>query len=201
MSGNTSATGGYLQPSSPPPIDGDALDQLLQEMVVGVTGLPPAMVRPRWQPTPPPQPAQNQDWASVGVTDKGTNGFPNIQHFSPGSPSPGYSVMYQRSWMTVVISFYGPNSDANAAILRDGLLISQNMETLAAQGIRITKPDDVKRVPELVNNLWVDRSDIIVMMTREVSRTYPIEDIVSAGGTVTTDAGNQSTFAAPPSGR
>ena len=50
MSGNTSASGGYLSPTSSPPADDDALSSILHDLVVGVTGLAPTLVFPRWQP-------------------------------------------------------------------------------------------------------------------------------------------------------
>ncbi|MFT2520511.1 hypothetical protein ACMWQB_30330, partial [Escherichia coli] len=64
---NTSATGGYLVPAvASPPLDDDDLDNLLHDMIAGISGLPRAMVRPRWQPTVPKQPEPGVNWCAFG---------------------------------------------------------------------------------------------------------------------------------------
>jgi len=50
------------------PLMDAALDAVFQALVVGITGLPGTLVRPRWQPVPPTQPSVTTNWAAIGVT-------------------------------------------------------------------------------------------------------------------------------------
>src|SRR6185437_11129663 len=63
----TSASGGYLAPSSALPLEDGAFDAVLQGFVVGVTALAGNLVRPRWQPIPPPTPDPTVNWCAIGV--------------------------------------------------------------------------------------------------------------------------------------
>jgi hypothetical protein len=58
---------GYIQASGNVQND-DALVGVLHDMVVGVTGLPASLVRPRWQPQPPTQPSVSTAWCAIGIT-------------------------------------------------------------------------------------------------------------------------------------
>jgi hypothetical protein len=79
---NTSATGGLLAPvAEVPPLTDDALDALFQVAVSGITGISGALVRPRWQPTPPKHPEPSVDWCAIGITDITPDDGPSIQHF------------------------------------------------------------------------------------------------------------------------
>src|SRR5260364_258574 len=67
---NDSATGGYLLPLDTPAPEQDIdLDRALQPMVVGLTGLLPERVHPRWQSTVPRQWLGATDWCAIGVAE------------------------------------------------------------------------------------------------------------------------------------
>lgn len=73
MSTNDSTTGGYLVPQPRPypnPLEGEKLQDFLQGVLVGVTGLLGKMVRPRWQPVPVNIPPQGTDWIAFGITNR-----------------------------------------------------------------------------------------------------------------------------------
>lgn len=66
-----SSTGGYLQPTPviPQMPGGLSLRQFLQTVFVGISGLPPELVRPRWQKNPPKQPDIDTNWMAFGIQD------------------------------------------------------------------------------------------------------------------------------------
>lgn len=70
MNTNTSATGGYLLPAKQFPLPGNlSFRQFLQQIFVGLSGLPGDLVRPRWQPSPPKQPDIFINWLAIGITE------------------------------------------------------------------------------------------------------------------------------------
>lgn len=178
---NTSATGGYLIPSSPEPATDDGLDDLLQEMIVGITELSAPLVRPRWQPNPPKQPAVTVDWAAVGVTNVETDTYGHIQHNPAGE---GADTLLRFQTITVMASFYGPNRRGYAQKLADGLLIPQNREQLVRAGLNLVTASGITSAADLFNVNWIPRADILLMFGRQITRTYPVLNLISAHGSI-----------------
>lgn len=186
---NTSATGGYIQPLTPPPISGDQLDGVMQALVVGVTGLPGNLVRPRWQSIEPKSPDLSVDWCGIGVIEYVAES--NVSHTHSGVGL-GSSTSYQVEKMVVSASFYGPNCRSNAALLRAGLMMAQNREALSLLEISLAgEPTAASRVPELVNGQWLDRADLQFAIVRREVWVWPIENVLGIVANVVTDADNQ----------
>lgn len=182
---NTSATGGYLPPSvASPPLEGDALDAEFQKAVVGITGLPGAMVRPRWQPGNPKQPEPGVDWCAIGVTLQTPDATPHIQHDPAGN---GLDRLKRHEAINVLCTFYGPNGMRYAATLRDGLQMPQNLEALALVNIGLNNAGDITAVPELINQQWVKRYDIPLTFSRQVVREYGVLNVLSANPILISD--------------
>lgn len=182
---NTSATGGYLTPDagSLPPED-VALEDVLQSMVVGISGLPGQMVKPKWQmqsgpttPQVPKQPTPNTDWCSYGITAIDPDANAAMTHVGTDN---GLDVYLRHEEIEVLCTFYGPNSMAFASTLRDGIAIPQNMEALRAQKMAYLSVSAIRAVPEFVNQQWIRRHDILIHLRRQVVRKYPILNILSA---------------------
>ena len=57
---------GYLSPSIDTTPNDAALAITFQNLVAGVTGLPPTLIFPRWQPVPPTMPVPGTDWGAIG---------------------------------------------------------------------------------------------------------------------------------------
>lgn len=187
MSENTSASGGYLRPITPAPAEDAALDDILQAACKGITGIDGALVRPRWQAEPPNLPPQDTDWAAIGVTKKPFDTYvAEIQDGPEGGD--GETILIRHESMEALVSFYGPNCQANASVFRDGLFIAQNREQLQAAGIELVEVGDLTRVPELIKNLWFDRCDVPFEVRRAVTRTYAVLNLLSAEGVVTSGA-------------
>ncbi|MBO2926654.1 phage neck terminator protein [Metapseudomonas otitidis] len=180
---NTSATGGYLAPVGAPACDTD-LEDILQAMVVGITGMPGRMVRPRWQPGNPKQPEPTTDWCAIGVTETVQDANPAITHDPNGQ---GVDVYVRHQELRVLATFYGPAAQGYAQRLADGITIPQNGEALRAQGFSFIEALPPIAVPELVNQQWVRRYDMTLRLRRKTERTYPVLNILSADPVFSSD--------------
>lgn len=186
---NTSATGGFLAPvPSPAPLEGTALDDFIQELVVGVTGLDGKFVRPRWQAEPPNMPARNVDWSAVGVMDYKGDTFAAITH---NPDDGGADTVYRQEELNVLVSFYGPNATNYASLLREGLSVPQNREVLLNNDMALISVGNLTPAPALMNERWQFRIDVSVGLRRAVRRTYPVLNILSVDGSIITDTDPQ----------
>lgn len=177
---NTSASGGYLTPTSST-TDGDALDDQIQAIVVGVSGLVGSLVRPRWQPTPPARPSRVTTWCAIGVTQTEPDANPVVEHDSSGE---GQDILTRHEVLTLLASFYGPDSKRVANVMRDGLEIAQNREWMLLNNMGVLGIGEVNTVPELVGQEWIDRQDLTIRIRRRITRTYAVLHIGSAGGII-----------------
>lgn len=174
---NTSATGGYLTPAGTPTPSDEALEDILQPVVAGVTGLLGKYVRPRWQPGNPKQPEPNVDWCAIGVMQTKPDANPAIVHDSTGDGSD----QYQRHQDVILLAtFYGPNAQGNGQLLSDGMYVPQNSEALNALNMAFVEAGDLIAAPELINQQWVRRYDLRIRLRRKIERTYPVLNILSA---------------------
>jgi hypothetical protein len=188
---NTSASGGYLVPSTTAPADDDALEDTLHDALAGITGLAAASVRPKWQQRPATRPEASTDWAAFAVTISEADWSSSIVHDPAGD---GNDVETRYTTLDLLVTFYGPNAGGNAEKLRDGISIPQNMEALAAQGLEILDTGPIITAPEFINTVWIRRKDVTLRLRRAVSRTYPVRNLLSAGGELTTDVGNTNVW-------
>lgn len=180
-----SSTGGYLSPAvASPPLEDDALTAIFQQMIVGITGLPGNMVRPRWQPNPPKQPEPTVNWCALGIAVQTLDDGPAIVHNGAGNGSDTY---IRHEQIDVLASFYGPNGMQNAQLLSDGLAIPQNLEQLKAQDMNSVDTGQIRTAPDLINEQWVRRYDIELTFRRKITRSYNVLNILTAQGTVQTN--------------
>ncbi|WP_089177146.1 hypothetical protein [Bosea sp. AS-1] len=185
---NTSATGGYLAQSSAPPAEGDDLDDILQKVVVGITGIDGTLVRPRWAANPLPRPERTVNWCAIGVTGIEADAFPAVIHHGTGD---GYDELQRHETIDLLASFYGPAAASNAALFKDGLSIAQNREELFKVQMSVLETGRIIKAPDLLNNTWIEKYDVPVRFRRCVTRTYPVLNLLSAQGTVSTPDGTQ----------
>lgn len=185
---STSATGGYLAPSSSPPAEGDDLDDIFQALVVGITGIAGQLVRPRWAENPLPRPERTANWCAIGVTGVEADTFPAVIHRGAGD---GADELQRHETIDLLASFYGPQAQANAALFKDGLAIAQNREELFKVQMNVLDTGKIISAPDLLNNTWIRRFDVPVRFRRCVTRTYPVLNILSAQGSVSTPDGTQ----------
>ena len=198
MTVTTSRNVGFLAPFGTPPLDDDSLDQLLQALICGITGLAKTAVRPRWQPTEPMEPAQDQNWAALGITERSGDMVPAVIHHDDtitisGQTVYGYDELRRYEHLVVTFSFYGPHANSIAALFRDGLFIAQNRESLFLAGVAMKEVEGAVTLPDLINTIWRKRVDVKVHFDRVIVRNYPVENIVSAQGEIEADLGEHTT--------
>lgn len=183
---NTSATGGYLSPTSAPILEDDALDDAFQEMVVGITGLTADLVRPRWQPVDRKMPDITVNWCAIGITEQEPDDNAYVVHVG-STITGGEDDLRRTENIRVMATFYGPGAKGLATILRDGLYIAQNREQLEIALLAVITTDTIRAVPEQIDGQWVRRYDLPLVFRRTVIRSYAVQSLLSAEITLHVD--------------
>ncbi len=185
MSMSTDSTAdGFLASSAggPAPLEDQALNRFLQQMVSQITGVPGSLVRPRWQPEPPNQPEIDVTWVAIGVADMRGDTFAAELHASDGASS----TIYRQEDIDVLMSFYGPSAGTAFSALREGLSLEQNRSYLTAAGFGLIGMPDGRAAPALLNDRWQYRIDATLQLRRGVARKYPILNVLSLDETIKT---------------
>lgn len=164
----------------------------LRLFVSAITGLDKTVVRERWYQKPATQPPFGSDWCAVGVVRVRSWGNPDFQG-SKGDieqPESGDVVSQRHQTFYCVATFYGPNAQENADLLRDGLGIPQNNSWFETQGLTVQNVDDeATHVPEFINQQWLDRYDLSFQIGRKLTRTFGVRTIANADFEIITEIG------------
>ena len=190
----TSATGGYLIQTEVPLPGGLTLNQYIQQVIVGITGLAGTLVRPKWQKEPPkvlPNPEDNYCAFGIRIFNPDANAFTKLDEDGEGS------VLQRHEELNIECSFYGSNCQKNAGNLRDGLQITQNREALTAANIGFKETSATNYVPELHGQVWYPRCDITVVLRRQIDKTFSVLSIESSAGTIIGNKNNDETENVP----
>jgi hypothetical protein len=192
MADNTSATGGPLSPSDvTPPLYGDGLYDFFNSLVAGITGIDgDRNIIPAWQEEPPNLPAVGTNWVALAIGTYDGEPYASELH-NPGDGSAagfqGSDTVMRQEILSLQCSFYGPGAGAMMALFRDGMSVAQNREPLLAQNMGLLSFDRAETVPSLIKQKWLNRIVITARFRRAVVRTYPVLDLLSAGGTAKFD--------------
>jgi hypothetical protein len=182
-------TPGYLAPRAEP-LGQTALEDTLQAVVAGVTGLAPQLVRPRWQPKPPTAPDRAVTWCAVGVTDM----LPGVSSVSHSGAGDGTGVVTAWWPLTLLTTFYGPQAQAQALRLAAGLTLGQNRVALRDAGLALTSVGAPRLAPELRDGIWLPRVDLEITLTWETRAEYGVCNLTAATGEIVTDTGGHRTL-------
>ena len=188
MTENSSASGGMLQTATLNTAEDVNLDLLLGDWISQLTGLPRNLCRRRWQESPPVQPARDTDWCALGVTTVTPD-----QNIAATFKDNVYTLHLHET-IEALFSFYGINASQNAMSLRVGLNIGANRTFLTNNGMTFLRSSDVRRVPAIINQLTLMRSDISMQFRRQEQRTYPIQSVLVSDGYITTTDGFNCKF-------
>lgn len=180
MSNNSSTEQGWLTPTDENPVYGEALDRILSRWVRGITGLPDKLVRPRWQPKPPPLPPPETTWCAFGVIDIIADDNPAFVGQTEED-----TALWRHEIVVCMASFYGHDSQYTIARFREGITLNQNNSELNASDLSLISYSQITAFPEFINNQWVRRFDITVRLRRKVIRRYNIKSLTDAKVTLT----------------
>jgi hypothetical protein len=201
---NTSGSGGPLFPALPLPLDDYALDAVFQTLVANVTQLSGALVLPRWQMAlpiapgqvggPPKKPEPPTDWCAIGITEVTQDAGP----WEVYDPVANLVTYWDHETLDLLASFYGPNSQSFARLLRAGLNVPQNTEQLLPYAIRYIDCSQIRTTSELVKNQWVRRQDVSLQFRRKVTMTFEIYNLLIAEIHLQDDTVVNDTIVVPP---
>lgn len=191
----------YLAPQGTGPLEGADLEDAVQACIVGITGLDGTLVRPRWQPEPANIPAAATAWAAFGFENRITSEFPEVAHDPAANAGAGSDNLHQHETLTVRVSFYDLGAaglaDKYAALLRDGLFISQNREALfQAGGILLVSVGSASPAPILLKQRWQYKADLTFDIRRQIDRTYGVPSLLSGGVGLQSEASNDAVITA-----
>jgi hypothetical protein len=173
-----SSTGGYLTPTtSPAPLEGNSLQDFFHDWLQGISGLAAANIFPRWQPEPPNLPADTVDWLAFGITKREADTNAAELHSPSGI---GYNTVVRQEIISILVSVYGPNADSTAEILREGMQVAQNRETLSLADMGLIECGDITVAPEIVKEKWMYRLDFTFRIRRQITRKYSILSLLSS---------------------
>ena len=177
---NNSSTGGYLLPQKQPsPFGKLSFEDFLQTVFVGVSGLPGDLVRPKWQIDPPPNPPIETNWLAIALAEDDADTFAYSSVDQNGN-----NQFMRMEELAVQCTFNGPSSHELMRVVRDGLQLGQNREALKSVKMDFVSTTKGVRVPDLLNERWVNRWEMTCYLRREDLRVYPILNFVSGSGTV-----------------
>lgn len=189
---NTSATGGYLGPAvAPAPLEGLALLNFFQAWLVGLSGIVGTLVRPALVPEPANIPPAATAWAAFRFRARSSDAFPYVEHVH--TVDGGEDRLQRHEELDLLVSFYDTGvtgqADALASRTRDGTAIPQNLEPLTTAGMGLISVGSLQPVPSLLKERWLYRVDLPIGVRREVRRSYPVLNLLSAEGNIYTDTG------------
>ncbi len=177
----------YILPTHTTPLPrGLNLTQFIQTVMVGVSGLPGILVRPKWQVDPPKQPDIGVNWMAIGIETltPDANGYVGVNEDEA-------TVSQRHEAIDVSCHIYGPDALENADLIRDGFQVPPNLEALRSADMGFVETSTARHLPDLVNQRWINRYIMNVILRREVRRVYPILTFLSARGTIHSVVGDE----------
>lgn len=174
---NTSASGGFLRLS--PEQGQHDLDDVLNDLVAGITGLPGELVRPRWQPDPPEVPEPDVNWCAFGITQFDPLNMPVVRHQGADE---GHDEVIDNEELQAPLSFFGPQHLVMARAFRRGIYVPQNRHLLRPAGLAFVKVGTIVVLPAQVALGWRARADLPLTFRLETRSSLPVLNLKGLGG-------------------
>ncbi|MDR1495642.1 MAG: hypothetical protein LBS67_01810 [Clostridiales Family XIII bacterium] len=168
-----SSAGGYIR--EPSAAIREPLENAVHDMVAGLTGIAPALIRPAFQGEPLKTPSPEKDWCAFYIQDAAAMNYPAVVHSSDGD---GHDEV--TDWMDkeIRLYFYGPASEEHAGMMRRGLHIEQNRYALRQMGVAVRRVGGAAQMPELANGKWLRRCDLVIYITFAASASYAVLNLL-----------------------
>jgi hypothetical protein len=184
----------FLTPTN---VDGEINDALLQDqlqaVVVGLTGMDGTLVFPRSQQNPPDMPDLDITWAAIGISKKSRWTFAFSNHYpSQVGNQPSTSRVIREEDLWALASFFGPTADAMSETFSMGFQLAQNRQAMQQLGLSFIEAMDVIPRPDMTNEQNRLAYDIEFRLRRRQSYTYVVNEFISVGVVITLDDPTQS---------
>jgi len=174
---NTTATGGYLQPTNR--AYGDMLLHPVHDVIAGCTGIGESLIRPRWQREPPQRPRHDTNWVAFGVQ--------TINQDAWAAEGDGFSARHEQ--IEFLCSFYGPDAMDNVARFTTTAQLSANLELAEYYGLYYGSCSQITPAPVLLNEQYYNRYDVTVEYRRRVELRYDVLTVSSTAVDLHNDVG------------
>lgn len=174
MSGADTTTGGFLEVV--PGLTATATEDVLHDLIAGLTGLDVRLVRPRWQPDPPKQPAPDVNWCAFGITGD-TEEAAQLIHGDDAAR------LHTEDLLTVLVSFYGPAAADLAKGVRRGMHVPASRDLLRRHSLALVEIGAATTAPDFVGGAWIARIDMPLTLrqgTPKPAGEVAIRNILSA---------------------
>ena len=102
----------------------------------------------------------------------------------------GYTVLRRSARLSVLASFYGPNSGYYSNLAHDALYVAQNREAMRRDGLNFISADDVRSVDDIVNSANRRRADLPMRFVQAIERRYEIRNVRELAGGITAAGGS-----------
>lgn len=127
----------------------------------------------------PKQPDINVNWISFGidVSVPDANAYTNYN-------SDGSFGSQRHETLEIGTDCYGPDALYISGLIRDGFQIKTNLDALQVAKMGFVETGPARQIPDLVNERFVGRVNMSIILRREVLRVYPVPTIISANGVI-----------------
>ena len=168
-----SSVQGYLS-STNAILEDQELDRFIHDLIYGITRLDPTLIRPRWQQEPANLPANGTTWCAFGITNKINDTNASEKFINTGT------IITRNQEVDILISCYGTQAGQLDSVFREGISLAQNREHMRLNNIGYVSLSDVRNTSLEINKQWNKRLDSVLRIRRNITRFYPIKDLLSA---------------------
>lgn len=172
---NDSTSSGYITPTGDAPLYDSALEQSINNLIQEITGLSAELVFIK-RPIALMQIPQNDvTCCAFDITSVQYSANPAYVQVSDAA-----GEQWSQEILLILCCFYGANGAGTAALLRDGLYVSQNSAELNRIGLSFQECGPIFNRSEIINEQWNRRYDIDVKLRRKIIRSHNIESLLAA---------------------